>query len=82
MALNTNKERRVYWEEMNRTYSAEEIKIAMDVLKPDTQTVLRFHYIENLSLQDIAKIIHKSMTVVRTHQVMGMYQLWKYFQKP
>jgi DNA-directed RNA polymerase specialized sigma24 family protein len=81
MALNTNKERRECWEEINRSHSSEEIAKAMAALKQDTQTVIRLHYIYNMSLKDITQSINKSMTVIRTHQCMGIYKLWKYFQQ-
>lgn len=79
MGLNSNKERQAWWEEMNRKYSKQEIQDAIATLKPDTQTVIRLHYQQQMPLKDIVPILKRTMTVVRTHQVMGIHKLYQYF---
>lgn len=81
MGLNTNRERLAWWEEMHQRYTPQEIAEAIATLKPDTQTVIRLHYEQNIPLQDIVPILKRSMTIVRNHQCMGIYKLWQYFSK-
>lgn len=82
MGLNNNKQRQVWWQAMNRMYSEEQINEAISTLLPDMQQVIRLHYGQGISLQEITHILKRSMTAIRTRQVMGIYKLWQYFGKP
>lgn len=81
MGLNSNQERQAWWEEMNRRYTREEVEKAIATLKQDTQTVIRSHYEQKIPLKEIVLILKRSMTVVRSHQCMGIFKLSKYFEE-
>lgn len=82
MGLSNNKERKAWWQAMNRVYSKEQINAALVTLPPDMQRVILLHYKQGTPLREIAHILHRSMTAIRTRQVMGIYKLWQYFGKP
>ena len=82
MGLNNNKQRQAWWQAMNRMYSEEQINEAISTLLPDMQQVIRLHYEQGIPLQEIAHTLERSMTAIRTRQVMGIYKLWQYFGKP
>ncbi|WP_157097963.1 RNA polymerase sigma factor [Niabella ginsenosidivorans] len=82
MGLSNNKERQAWWQAMNRVYSEQQINAAIATLPPDMQQVILLHYKKGIPLREIAPIVNRSMTAIRTRQVMGIYKLWQYFGKP
>ena len=82
MGLNSNKERKAWWEAMHRRYTKQEIDAAMATLPPGMQQVIRLHYGQGVALQEITVMLQRNMTTIRTRQVMGIYRLWQYFGKP
>lgn len=81
MPFNNKNELQDWWDEMNKTYSKEEIDQAIATLKPDAQKVIRWHYEHSLPLKDIAPILSRSLTIIRSHQYRGIYLLHKYFKQ-
>lgn len=81
MILNSNKERLAYWNLAVEKYTAREIEEALQSMQPGTARVLQLHYAMKYPLKDVAKIINRSMTIVRNHQNRGIYKLYKYFEE-
>lgn len=80
MLFNSNKERRAFWEEMHKKYSAAQINAALETLKPDSVKVLLLHYSDGHGLPQIAVLMQRSVTVIRDHHNRGIYKLHKYFE--
>ncbi len=79
MKFNSNKERRFYWESLNISYSNEEMDKALATLKSDTSKVLQLHYLHKYSLKEIAKLLNRSIAVIRNHHNRGIYKLYRHF---
>ncbi len=79
MRLDTNKERRAYWESVMQTYSAAELEKALDALPNDIAAVIKYHYLYNLSFEKIAVKLERPITVIRNRHNLGVLKLAQYF---
>jgi RNA polymerase sigma factor (sigma-70 family) len=79
MKFDSNAERRAYWTVVTEKYTAAQIQEALERMPPDTSRVLQLHYVMKYPLKDIAKIINRSMAVVRNHHNRGIVKLFKHF---
>lgn len=77
--LNTNKQRRSYWNNVVEKYSVEEISSALRNLKPQYSEVIKLFYQQNLSLTEIMNRMKLSVTSVRNYHNRGIYLLYRYF---
>lgn len=79
MGFKTNKARRAYWQKINTQQDAAEIEKALNTLPADTAHVIRLHFQQGHSLNEIAHLIHRSISIVRNHHNRGIYKLSQYF---
>ncbi len=79
MNLNSNKERREYWDYLARTYSQKKLNEAFGLLDEQTREVIELHYKANHPLTDITRLINRSITTVRNLQLRGIYKLYCHF---
>ncbi|WP_018629607.1 sigma factor-like helix-turn-helix DNA-binding protein [Niabella aurantiaca] len=77
--LNNNKQRDAYWEYLCGHYSDEEMEKALATLKPDAAKVLDLHCRNRLSFKEIARVMNKSVSVVRNHYTISIFRLYAYF---
>ena len=77
--LNTNKQRDAYWKYICGHYSEEQMAKALATLKADAEKVLDLHYCHQLSFIEIARVMNKSVSVVRNHYITSIFRLYVYF---
>lgn len=78
MTIHTNKQRREWWEQMKKSYSAVQVMAASQTFKPEVQEVMTLHYDQHIPLTEIATRTKRSMTTIRNHQAVGIFKLCKY----
>ena len=81
MALNSNKERLHFWNDLNQTFTISQIESAINTLPVDMQQVIRMHYQQMRALPEISATINKSLSSVRVYQRTGMFKLYLYFKR-
>lgn len=79
LPLNTYKERKKCWQEINARVQPDELEKGLSSLHPDTALVLRLHYQQEYSLQEIVPLLGRSISIVRNHHNRGIFQLQQYF---
>lgn len=77
--LNSNRERKAYWEELSLRYTEDEVQKALASLEPTTRKVLLLYYAESYSFKEICTMIQRSISIVRNHHNRGFFQLYRYF---
>jgi DNA-directed RNA polymerase specialized sigma24 family protein len=77
--LNTNKQRESFWQELVHKTSSEEFRNGLSAIDPISARVLKWHYMEGYSLQEIVQLLGKSISIVRNHHNRGIFELQKYF---
>jgi len=68
-----------YWWKMQRRKPTA-LRNAVTMLKPETATVLRLHYVEGKPLKDIGRMIGKSNSTVRNHHNRGIFLVFQYLE--
>lgn len=79
--LNSNKQRREFWEELCRERSGQELSEALAAIDPTGSQVLRWHYGEGHSFAMIKEMLQRSISTVRNHHNRGIFELQQYFLK-
>jgi DNA-directed RNA polymerase specialized sigma24 family protein len=77
--LNTFKEKSAYWFRKQADNPAA-LQEALALLPPDMATVLRLHYVDQVSIKDIGAYIRKSISTVRHHLHRGIFLVFHYLE--
>ena len=79
--LNSNKQRKEFWQQLIHEEQAEELEKGLVSIHPDSARVLRWHYTDEYSLQEIVTLLGRSISIVRNHHNRGIFELQQYFRK-
>ncbi len=79
--LNTNKDRRAFWESLAGEKGEKDLQAALSQIDPTSARVLKWHYIEGKSLKEITHLLNRSISIVRNHHNRGIFQLQQYLAK-
>ncbi len=79
--LNSNKQRREFWEELCRERTGQELSEALAAIDPTSAQVLKWHYTDGQSFEAITKLLNRSISTVRNHHNRGIFELQQYFLK-
>ncbi len=81
-AINTNKQRKAFWEELTKQIPSAELEKALATIDPTDARVLRWHYMDGHRFPQIVTLLNRSISIVRNHHNRGIYYLQEYFQDP
>ena len=76
--LNTNKDRRAFWESLAGDKDGMTLSAALSAIDPTSARVLTWHYTEGYSLKEITTLLNRSISIVRNHHNRGIFQLQQY----
>jgi DNA-directed RNA polymerase specialized sigma24 family protein len=77
--LKNYQQQSAYWRKMQQQNPAA-LGNALMMLKPQTATVLRLHYAEGKTLNEIGNLIGKSNSTVRNHHNRGIFLVFQYLE--
>lgn len=75
--LNTNKERRRFWESIAAEKKG--LEKALSAIGPVSAQVLIWHYTEGYSFREITQLLNRSISTVRNHHNRGIFELQRHF---
>lgn len=79
--LNTNQDRRDFWERLSGEQEGKLLEEALAAIDPVSARVLRWHYMEGYSLQEITRMLNRSISTVRNHHNRGIFELQQHCTK-
>ena len=79
--LNSNKQRREFWEKVAGENENGWLEQALLAIDPTSAQVLTWHYIDGYSFKEITDLLHRSISIVRNHHNRGIFELQQYFLK-
>lgn len=77
--LNTNNDRRKFWESLTAEKDDFILKDALRMIDPVSAKVLTWHYTEGYSFQEITGLLQRSISTVRNYHNRGMFELQQYY---
>lgn len=79
--LNTNKDRRNFWEAIAVEKGRKVLEEGLSAIGPISAQVLRWHYVDGYSLQEITRMLNRSISTVRNYHNRGIFELQQYCHK-
>lgn len=79
VSLNTNRQRKLFWQELLETALPDEIEQGLKSINPTSARVLKWRYLEGHDFPAIVSLLGKSISIVRNHHNRGIFELQKYF---
>ena len=77
--LNTNKERREFWQKLSEEKGNAWLLEALSAIDANSNKVLRCHYFENQSLKSVTSLLHRSISTVRNYHNRGVFDIQQYY---
>lgn len=73
--LNTIAQRKEFWETLTRENGMEWMTQALTSIDPVNAKVLTWHYVDGYSFSEITLLLQRSISIVRNHHNIGIFQL-------
>ena len=74
--LNSNVDRKKFWEQLHREQTDLAISVALGSIQPVTAQVLIWRY---RGFREISQLLHCSISTIRHHHSRGLFELQRFF---